>query len=162
MAISSSFFGPENVVTLSIFFSQKSFVWVIPNFLSQSGRKIHPKKKKKKKKKKNRIFLFSFIGLKKPLSNEPTNTPLWMNVAWNGCKSEVNFIHWPQKWENRGGAYSWVARHPGHTSITYMHIKLQDYLLFLYGFKNVPYIQMEKFENHILIIKVWKKKMLSL
>jgi hypothetical protein len=50
------------------------------------------------------------------LSNEPTNTPLWMDVAWNGCKSEVNFIHWPQKWENRGGAYSWVARHPGHTS----------------------------------------------
>jgi hypothetical protein len=98
MAISSSFFGPENVVTLSLFFSQKSFVWVIPNFLSQSGRKIHPKKKKK------------------PLSNEPTNTPLWMDVAWNGCKSEVNFIHWPQKWENWGGAYSWVARHPGHTS----------------------------------------------
>ncbi len=26
MAISSSFFGPENVVTLSLFFSQKSFV----------------------------------------------------------------------------------------------------------------------------------------
>jgi hypothetical protein len=51
------------------------------------------------------------------LSNEPTNTPLWMDVAWNGCKSEVNFIHWPQKWENRGGAYSWVARRPGHTSV---------------------------------------------
>jgi hypothetical protein len=77
MAISSSFFGPENVVTLSLFFH---IVWVIPNFLSQSGRKIHPKKEKKRK--------------KKPLSNEPTNTPLWMDVAWNGCKSEVNFIHW--------------------------------------------------------------------
>jgi hypothetical protein len=34
---------------------------------------------------------------KKSLSNEPTNTPLWMDVAWNGCKIEVNFIHWPQK-----------------------------------------------------------------
>ncbi len=53
------------------------------------------------------------------MSNEPTNTPLWMDVACNGCKSEVNFIHWPQKWENRGGAYSWVARHPGHTSNDY-------------------------------------------
>ncbi len=48
MAISSSFFGPENVVNLSLFFSQKSFVCVIPNFLSQSGRKIHPQKKKKR------------------------------------------------------------------------------------------------------------------
>lgn len=34
-----------------------------------------------------------------------------------------------------------------------MHIKLQDNLLFMYGLKNVPYIQMEKFENDYQSLK---------
>jgi hypothetical protein len=42
------FFWPWKCGHFVTFFSQKSFVWVIPNFLSQSGKKFTPKKKKKK------------------------------------------------------------------------------------------------------------------
>jgi hypothetical protein len=65
MAISSSFFGPENVVTLSLFFHKNHLYESYLIFCHKVAEKFTPKKKKKKT----------------PLSNEPTNTPLWMDVA---------------------------------------------------------------------------------
>jgi hypothetical protein len=67
MAISSSFFGPKNVVTLSLFFHKNHLYESYLIFCHKVAEKFTPKKEKKKK--------------KKSLSNEPTNTPLWMDVA---------------------------------------------------------------------------------
>jgi len=111
------------------FFSQEPFVWVIPKFFVtkwQTNSPPPPPKTKKKPLSNDDVTTFlqrDLVSLEMPnnqrfaegMGPAPTNTPQWMDVAWNGSKIWGRFIHWMA---SKMGKPGWCVHgwHPGHTS----------------------------------------------